>query len=810
MWKTSSKTKSVQEDQERLFFALERLVSVAKAKIEREDNESVKEIVEDLVEIFKKFWQLQIQNPAKFHSLLWSKSFYEDYWLPLTKKDVSAEGPETSKNREQLELDAALRLTFRAEREREGLSRFLYSFKKIWKYASNYKNEEISKYVVYQLIWLLEDLTQKPKNDAFVKEFLNLVLSLAVEAMEKADAHKRIDTSVYSSSVEWYISIVFNTPRMRRDGFHLSYLPLFDTALFQMAQYVVSNDQKSIFDHIVSLMISGIMVHEDGKIWEYGTSLFQTDAALATKIEREHKIQERINRLAASEKNLFSKLEVDQWIEEFNQITKVLQPHFDGKQKEEACKLEKEIVDVAISQFKLMNLLEIVFAIGSYCLFKNKPEYVKFLWEAKQPPDSDANWIGHDILPVGLNNILSLYFKKGPWERKINFWEGHHGTTKYYKQYFLLLVARALRNIAKDANGEYPEIVKYEVPFSEVTLLSEVEHSIDDLVQSAQELEKNTDLLNALGFKSEEIQGLFEERLIPFLKATKRSAQNRIEKAEIKQSISPKKVEEFKLRVIDTFRENAVVRDILQYSNCYEDKTGEVHEEKKSRFGVNVVDQKAVFFEKWHVFFPDWGESYGKSLAISENTYVINELRKGLTEISDEQFEKTLEELEHPSNAIILAINGGSYRFLKRTSQKFKPKWQKGTPELNVKGFSGWYELKGEPIPVFEAFLGGDFTTSILILDKTKLGRWIQYSPLNQGEKKELVKGVFYMDVQPFSENAELIKNFVAKPPDWLKAQGEEEKQKLYLQKSALINIFEKFEYQTSCDAKGYLLRIRL
>ena len=82
--------------------------------------------------------------------------------------------------------------------------------------------------------------------------------------------------------------------------------------------------------------------------------------------------------------------------------------------------MEGDIRDFVTAQFKYSNLTEVAFAIGAYCLFKQKPEYIRYLWEYKQPPDSDAGWIGSDITPNTIISVLQLYLGRGLIERKIN------------------------------------------------------------------------------------------------------------------------------------------------------------------------------------------------------------------------------------------------------------------------------------------------------------------------------------------------------------------------------------------------------
>ena len=73
-------------------------------------------------------------------------------------------------------------------------------------------------------------------------------------------------------------------------------------------------------------------------------------------------------------------------------------------------------------------------------------------------------------------------------------------------------------------------------------------------------------------------------------------------------SISPKKVEEFKEKIVDSFYEAASIREIfISYLKKYKDKINEKWTEDKGRFGINIVDNKAAFFENWYVHYSGWG-----------------------------------------------------------------------------------------------------------------------------------------------------------------------------------------------------------
>jgi hypothetical protein len=95
-----------------------------------------------------------------------------------------------------------------------------------------------------------------------------------------------------------------------------------------------------------------------------------------------------------------------------------------------------------------------------------------------------------------------------------------------------------------------------------------------------------------------------------------------------------------------------------------------------------------------------------------------------------------------------------------------------------------------------------------LILNKSGLGRLIQYRPLDEGEDERFLNDIFYINVQAFSENPNLTDGLLKNPPEWLKKIGDEETQREHLKERVLIHIFERFEYEKSDKFEGYKMRL--
>ena len=273
------------------------------------------------------------------------------------------------------------------------------------------------------------------------------------------------------------------------------------------------------------------------------------------------------------------------------------------------------------------------------------------------------------------------------------------------------------------------------------------------------------------------------------------------------QQMSKKKISEFNDDVIKGFNELASLRCILEYYNLYDDQTDEKYEGNLTRSGNELVDSKAIFFDEWHVHYGERGIEYGRNLASGENSELLENIIDQCKERKSSEFEKTLAQFQDLSNVIIFATRVIPDMFFEN-SESFKPKWHRDALQLDVNGFEGYYSFNGMDIPIFEIY-HKSIDKQILILNKNRLGTLIQQSPLNEEDNEELKNDIFYINVQAFSENKELMDKSIQEASEWLQDIGNEKQQREYLQERVLIQILERFEYIKSKEFEGYLLKLK-
>ena len=781
MSKNHSNKESIASKQRTLICSLEGIGDILVFETKRQKNKLVLGGLEKISDSVKKLFEIQSDDPERFEQLVVSQEFLELY-----RKD---------------EKEAQFRLSLDSEKYLVGFSTSINQITRIYEAAVDSQNEEISRFAVYHINWILAALAHKPGNDLFVEQVLGKLAQITRIAV------RRGDRSMYAAGIHWYTNIVFDQLGRKEKQFDLNYLGLFDKYFFSTVRYIIAENQSPLFQTLISTLVDGVHVpsYHRGAIWDYGHMILRSDLRKYNELDAEYGIEGKIGELAHSEDDLDTKDKLDEWLRKFDEVKAVLERHLTKDQRQQAEKLNEEINEYVVSQFKYNNLLEMVFAFGAYCLFKQRPSYVKYLWEYKQPPDSDAIWIGHDITPRTLEEAVRFYFRKVLFEKKFDFWEEHHGSEKYYKEYFLLLLVRVLQNVRADSDGNFLQIVSYRLPDLNVHRLSDLSHSMDGFVQLADELKQAKTLLAELGIDTGQIDEIFDLKLKPFLMKVKEEADKQISEKHKTQKISAKKIQEFKNSFLKTFYESATLRSMFtKYLSAYENQMDLQIKGQENRLGISVVDDKASFFDEWHIHFVGWGENYARDLALGEDSYLLDEIAKGCEEISPEGLDSALRTLGNPSDIVILATSPALWQFFEE-SNKFKAKWHRDSEQLDIQSFGGWYEFNGHLIPVLET-RHQQVEKQVLILAKSKSGRLIQRSPLNEGEDTALVTDIFYMNIRSFSEDPELMQSLLEKPPEWLQKIGDAQDQRNHLRERVLIQIFERFEFTRDEKFKGYKL----
>ncbi len=779
-------SKSLMSKQEKFIRSLEGVGDICVFETKRRNkSEVVFNGLERMEAIIKNLFAIQRNDPKKFERLLLSQEYFE-----VEKED---------------EEEAKQRLLFNPGKYLISFSTPINQILRIHDAAIESNNDEVSRFATIKIINILDEVCKISKselNELLARQLLFSLEQISLRAIEKNDV------SMYSATINWYVNIVFNRYYDESEGFNLAYLDLLDRHFFSAVKNIISQSHTSIFESLVQYLIDGVHIPEyhKGKIWDYGNYLLDINYEKYQQLNIEFEIGKITKSLDDSEGELDTKEKLEIWLDKFYELKKIIESHLNEDEKKEIGQIERDIIYFVTTNFKYNNLLFIVFSIGAFCWFKKKPSYLKYLWEYKQPPGSKVVWVGHDISPNKTEEVLSLYLKKDLFERKFAFWEGHIDSREVFKKYFCLLLARSLRGIPKNKKGDYDFNYSQLLPDLTVPVLSDLIYSIENLIEVSNKLKEEIDDLSILGLIEGDGENIFEVKVVPFFIGLKENAEERIEKIERDQNISYKKIVEFKNEVVQSFNDFALLRSIFKYYNKYVDKTNEVVTGDLETWGYKNVYDKSAFFDEWFVRYEKMGEEYGRGLASSENIFFINKIISKCSLVGASKFESMLQGGQDLSQYFIIARRSYLLR-ISEYSSAFVARRTDEDKSLDIRGFVGWFKHKKIYIPVFH-FLHELLDDHFLLINSRKLGTLTQYSPLQEDENVNLKKDIFFIDVQSFSENDELMSQILESPPEWLQEMGNEEVQREYLMRKVEIQIFEKCLFKIATDFEGYKVHI--
>ncbi len=447
--------------------------------------------------------------------------------------------------------------------------------------------------------------------------------------------------------------------------------------------------------------------------------------------------------------------------------------------------------------------LEMLFGLASWILsiLKNtKDSETKKFYDAVQ-----------SRLPTKIEEFTEVFLRAHDFKTE-DYWgwdwwesrpdEGVHtiNVLEKLEQFFVIRLLSLLRS-RNDA-----DIEKINLPHNrDLAFLAE---GTRDAMKTIDDIEKNPDnwkfaLDDESMKKCSSLRGLFK-------RAHEQQEQDDL-KRKREASISKVKVEKFKESFIENYEQSHPIKKLFKNLNLFSDKTAKKAKPEIKKMGVNTMFDKAAFFGEdvaWHVHYVGIDEAFGfgRSMAYGENDQVLEEIANKATVITKDKFESTLGEIK-VSNIVLIATNHAIWRFFERADTNWIPKWHREFPkEFSDHMIDGVYKFKDKLIPVYQLFTPKAEHSDIFILDKAKIGKFIQYSALDENDKPDLAYKGFLIDVQEFIPNSDLVNEFLAKPPQWLADVGTKDKQIEHLQERVLIHVFEKYEFQMNDTFYGYLL----
>jgi hypothetical protein len=348
--------KIMKDKQSQLIRSLEGIGDILIHETKRKErNKSVIKGLKRIENIIIKLFDIKQNDPERFEKLLLADEFFELY-----EKD---------------EDEAKLRLALEPEKHLIAFSSAINQILRIHEASLKERNNEISRIATYSLSRVLAHLTKLPDNVFFVEQILRALLGVSRRAIEEQDI------SMFPATIHWYVDIVFDKIYPRENGFDLSYLKLLDRYFFSAVQFVILKDQEKLFKSLASSLVDGLHIHvyDKGAIWDYVHLLLVSDLKKYNKLDDEYSIENRLRKLSEEQENLKNLEELNSWKIKFRKLKGIIDSDLTREQKNDAKNIEKRVIKYLTSKYKLNNLLEIVFNICAYCLFKEKISFMVHL-----------------------------------------------------------------------------------------------------------------------------------------------------------------------------------------------------------------------------------------------------------------------------------------------------------------------------------------------------------------------------------------------------------------------------------------------
>ncbi len=642
-----------------------------------------------------------------------------------------------------------------------------------------------------QLQRVLRELTNKQNNNSIIKVVLNVMTQIGIDTIQKNP------TNAFSS-IDWYTKIVFETSPLEEYAFRIDYIDIVNQHFFTICQAIVRERDTSLFSFLLFQFIDGIPlpdIHQEMQKIRW---------AVWGKATKEHsalywQIHSLLSSLISLAENIYSLTAFNEWKQKCEKVlTSInnIDPSLDVHNK------KATIYKNVSLQLRFNLLLKMVNGIAAYCLFSKEYDYIVEIWGFKQPRNSTIWWGGNDIYPNSMDKVILLIAGESwyTYTTSFPFFANHQDSEFYYRQYYAILILRYLPQIDSQTSSNDNSNVNLS-NYDQFTLRS-LQDKIDDIEKHMKKIfeeEKNEPFLRKLGIEKK--PSALEEQVQDYLSDLRNNIDTKLEHIIAQQPISQKKVSEFKECLVKAADQKNPIRTILNEREAIENKTDSSPAPSVNYFSLNKVSDKAAFFEKWHVNYDNRGQIYGDDLGISESRAILQEIIKHCEEPRVESLNEFLSQLEVKNDYFICAI-GESYSDLWRNNN-FTEINHTHNPPSQWAGELTFNELK---IPVYYSPPIHQYEKGIVILNKNKFGKLIQWSPVPEGESSEGIVDRLWIDVRPLSEDHKALEDILKDEPNWLKEYGSEEEKRNYLKTRVHIRIYERFELQLAENFEGYFI----
>jgi hypothetical protein len=330
------------------------------------------------------------------------------------------------------------------------------------------------------------------------------------------------DDLIYPLAIGWYVEAM-----TQREFKFLKYQQPFDQYFIQNLHWVISNQKLKIFKdflgaiHLESFryrnqILSINLERENNQYYieidsqEHSVGLAYNPTRQNIRLDNQEEytcLQNSINQKINN--NNYKKIRTVVEAQYLSNLLEKIKTKIDSDSV--ICEKLQVIHNDLAPIFKLNHIVDILFDLGAFCIFKKRYDYLHEFWEFRQTQDSDYAVARVDFTPPReIVELINFYFRVS-WEDRLNsfYWEDRHGSQRYYDQYFLLLITR----ICFEENFSF-ENLSFDLSDPVRDRLS---NDLIPLCKTEETISFLSEALLETGFNSDQVNCKTRNILIPFL-----------------------------------------------------------------------------------------------------------------------------------------------------------------------------------------------------------------------------------------------------------------------------------------------------
>lgn len=460
---------------------------------------------------------------------------------------------------------------------------------------------------------LLGELAENSDNKIAIRQILSTIRECMNVAIEQTDDR------ILASCLDWYSEAV-----MKNDTLTEDLVPLLNAEFEEQFRSLLSSGKNEVCKNIIQRIIGGLHDYPMEEIWEMGHLLMRHNFAMDKMLNEQHHIDSLLSQVADRNRFFGRISEVNKLISEIEHIKSLIYANLSDEKKYEADKLMSAIKTKILGIYRHHQLLDTFFNIGAFCLFKKRTDYIPTIWHSHSPLDSDANWVGTDIIPQNISELIGLFFGKGYIEASFpSFWEGHHGTKIYKEQYFVLLLANMIKRAGTSLSVTLPIGL-------DIIAVQEIPQWVPTLTEIAQELSTDAELIKALNWNPGLDAVLLHTAVPETLNRLKYSAERESQRYLLESPLSLSKIQSFVEKARELRNTRGQLPNILSQYGRFIDRTNQAMPIEPSLGGDEIQYQRprGSFLDSWIIGYSNGGTELGLTLALRRESVILNNMTK--------------------------------------------------------------------------------------------------------------------------------------------------------------------------------------